>query len=102
MNQVAVFIIAFMATLCFVTQIAEAHKKGDVIVVAGEKGCGPQLLLKTDKKKNLLIMNPCQKKKYEYPSYYKEESYDGHDGGYDMGYDMGSHEGGYQDSGSSY
>lgn len=104
MNQtkVCLFTLAVIVAICFAAQLVEAGKKGDLIVVGGEKGCGPKLLLKTGKKGkgNVLVMNPCKKKEehYNYVPYPvyggHEESYGDH-GGYDMSHD----DGGYGDHG---
>ena len=103
MNQVTIFTFALVAALCLVVQVTEAGKKGDIIVVGGKKGCGPQMLLKTDKKKgDILVMNPCHKeKKVEYVPYpvYTKDSYDDSHGYGDTGYEMDSHDGGYENEG---
>ena len=98
-----VICVSFAVLACVLLQNgAEAKKKGDMIIVGGEHGCGPQLLLKTDKKKgDILVMNPCHKKKYEphyipVPVYHQEQHYDSGYGGHDEGhgYDMGGSYGG--------
>jgi len=99
-----VICVAFAVLACVLIENGvEAKKKGDMIILGGEHGCGPQLLLKTDKKKgDILVMNPCHKKKYEphyipVPVYHQQEShYGGGSYGHDDGhYDMGGSQGGY-------
>lgn len=77
--NVCLFTFAAIAALCLAAQLVEADKKGDLILVGGEKGCGPQLLLKTGKKGKgtVLLLSPCHKKE-EHHSYIPYPVYGGH------------------------
>ena len=92
-TKLCLFAVVLVAALCLASVAEAGGKKGDIIVMGGDGGCGPKLLLKSDKKKgDILIMNPDCKKHDSY-GHGGGDSY-GHGG--DMGYDMGSHdEGGY-------
>src|SRR5690625_608672 len=93
MNSAKVYLIAgalVLVVICSLSQLAEAgeKEKGDLIImgVGGGHGCGPMVLKtggKKDKGGDLLVMNPCNKKKktkyIPYPVIHKEESYETHE-----------------------
>lgn len=93
MQHLKLFVLCLaMLTLLAVLTPTLAGDKEDTIIMGGDHGCGPKLLLKTSKKKgNILVMNDCKKKKethyIPYPVY---QHYGG--GGHEYG---GGHGGGY-------
>ena len=95
--NISFLFIVLVFTICsFVTETNAGRKKSDILILGGEDGCPPQLFLKTGgkkKDKDILIMNPCQKKKKEYVAYpvYESHEYETHDSGY--GQDMGGYGG---------
>lgn len=101
--KISFFAIALVFAICSLSVISAARKKSDIIVLGGDEGCGPQLVLKTgDKKKgDILVMNPCKKKETKYVAYpvYESHQYESHDSGYDMGGSQGGSYGGGDNGG---
>ena len=80
-----------IVTLLFIKVIEAGDKKGgDLLIMGGDDGCPPKLLLKTGDKKSktgdILFMSPCKKKKEtKYIAYpvYQEHEYGHESQGYD-------------------
>ena len=92
MTQTKILMLAVICLFVLIQfTIVQAGEKGeDTIIVGGEHGCGPKLLLKTGGKKkgDILVMNNC--KKHKETHYIPMPYYYSHGGGYG-----GGHGGGY-------
>lgn len=101
MLHIRIAAIAVVLTiLCALFAPTFAGDKSDTIILGGDHGCGPKLLLKTSKKKgDILVMQDCKKKHKEthyipYPVYHTYEHY-GHEGYGHQDYGHGGYGHGY-------
>ena len=79
MSSIKLFTVTIVLMMVLV-EIKAANKNGDTVIIGGEHGCGPQLVLKANGKKSgtMLLMQNCHKKHETEHHYHHHQQHQQH------------------------